>query len=332
MSWTSRWRRALLLSLDEAGFTRRGFARGDPAAVGRLEEIGRTLIAGYNAGVAEDSPAAVAARLERIAPELRGFAYEGAAMGCSLVDGLLPLSGHRWEALLDGPGRPYVFMLHLGAGWAAARLPWRRWGLERFRRSLDPVVGWLAVDGFGFYEGCFRPGSRVERQQVPRRVEGYALRAFDQGLGRSLWFVEGAGVDQIARRIARFPRPRRADLWSGVGLACANAGGVTGSAMRRLAGAAAGFDGPLAQGAAFAAAARLTAGNPADHTDLACRVLCGMNLDAAAMCVNAALVHARRETPVNLYERWRQAVQRALTPTAAGRHVVVFSGPRARPA
>src|SRR3712207_8380154 len=49
----------------------------------------------------------------------------------------------------------------------------------------------------------------------------------DQGLGRSLWFVQGADVRRIPATVNAFPAERRPDLWSGLGLACGYAGGRT---------------------------------------------------------------------------------------------------------
>src|SRR6185295_14439151 len=91
----------------------------------------------------------------------------------------------------------------------------------------DPVLGWLALDGYGFHEAFFRTERSVRRQEVPRKVRGfgYPRHAFDQGIGRCLWFVEGAHVGRIAATIGAFPEDRRPDLWSGVGLAATYAGG-----------------------------------------------------------------------------------------------------------
>ncbi len=151
-------------------------------------------------------------------------------------------------------------MVHVGAGWALAQLRRR---VNRALAHWDPLSGWLAIDGYGFHQGYFRWPDTVDRQCVPHRLAGYARRVFDQGLGRSLWFVEGADVDRIAATIDRFQERRHADLWSGVGLACAYAGGLPGQAIESLCAMAGPHRPHLAQGVAFAAKARERAGNPA---------------------------------------------------------------------
>ena len=191
--------------------------------------------------------------------ELCGFAFEGAGMGLFLLDLLTPWRRDRLSAFLSGPGAPHVYMVHVGAGWALAQLGLR---VDRALTRFDPLLRWLVMDGYGFHQGYFRWPRCVEGQWVPARLSGYARRGFDQGLGRSLWFVEGADGARITASIARFPRARQADLWSGVGLACAYAGGVTAEPIQQLR-SMAGVNLPsLAQGAAFAAKAGSGPGTP----------------------------------------------------------------------
>ncbi|HEV2148611.1 MAG TPA: DUF1702 family protein, partial [Longimicrobiaceae bacterium] len=215
--------RTRLLGIDprEATFARRGFGECDPAARARLEEAGSTFLRGYHAALAEPEPARLGALLDGTGAELRGFAYEGSAMALALLDVLVPWRSGRLDAFLRGPGDAHAYMVHVGAGWALARLRRR---LECPPAGMDPLLGWLALDGYGFHEGYFRPGPTVDGREVPRRLSGYARRAFDQGVGRSLWFSRGADPGRIAGAVARFSPERWADLWSGVGLACAYAG------------------------------------------------------------------------------------------------------------
>ena len=150
---------------------------------------------------------------------------------------------------------------------------------------------------------------------------GYALRTFDQGLGRSLWFVEGASGGRIGERIGRFPRARQADLWSGVGLACAYAGGVGRDEVAALRETAGEYAAPLAQGAAFAAKSRVRACNVAPHTELACQVIWGLSAAATSEVTDevrvelppdgeAAEVADGSGTTVPAFEIWRQRIQR----------------------
>lgn len=280
-------RRVLGIAPEETSFARRGFRCDSDAVRERLEEVGRCFVHGYLRALETDGAEALGARLEaEVASDDRGFAYEGAGMALALLDFLVPWGRGRLRRFLAGPGRSHVYIVHVGAGWALARLPIP---VDRLLGGLDPVFRWLALDGYGFHQGFFHWPRAVVRQQVPRRLAGYARRAFDQGVGRSLWFVEGADPGRIAADVRAFPASRRPHLWSGVGLACAYAGGVDRGTLAALCLAAGPARPALAQGVAFAAKARLWAGNPTAGTALACAVVCGMTVEETAAVTDRSL-------------------------------------------
>lgn len=298
-------RRLLGIHPAEATFARRGFAPSPPAVRERLERVGLTFLDGYHAALQAEG-GALAARLDCADPVFRGFAYEGAAMAMALLDLLTPWRRDRLAGFLRGAGAPHAYMVHVGAGWALARL---RRPMHGVPRGMDPLLGWLAADGYGFHEGYFHPRRFVHEQIVPARISGYGLRAFDQGLGRSLWFILGGDPVRIGKAISRFPPIRREGMWSGAGLACAYAGGALGDEAKQLASAADANRAALAQGAAFAAEARRRAGNPAPHTDRACRILCGLTADKAAAVTVAAREGLTPWGSLPAYGVWRFRVQ-----------------------
>ena len=294
------------MSPEEATFARRGFSSGDGVARDRLERIGKTFLRGYNTSLERSRAEGLTHELNEVDLEYRGFAFEGAAMGLGLQDFVLRWRRDRWRRFLEGPGANHAYMVHVGLGWVWARLGRP---VERYLSGLDPLLGWLAIDGYGFHEGYFKWRHYVESQALPRKLSGYALSVFDQGVGRSLWFVRGADVERVINTVCGFDATRHRDLWSGVGLACAYAGGAAEADMAELRRAADAHWPALAQGAAFAAKARQRAGNPADHTDLAARVLCETTADEAAAATDAALDGLSHDSEEPAYETWRKRVQ-----------------------
>ena len=309
-------RRLLGISPLETSFARRGFRCDSEALRERLEGVGACFVHGYLCGLEAGSAEELASRIEAEVPrDSTGFAYEGAAMALTLLDVLTPWRRDRLRHFLDGPGRAHVYIVHVGAGWALARLPLP---VERLLRTLHPILGWLALDGYGFHQGFFHWRETIVRQQVPRRLRGYARRVFDQGVGRSLWFVEGADPGRIAADVNAFPSARRADLWSGVGLACGYAGGAGRTGLETLLREAGNAAPALSQGVAFAAKARLLAGIPIADTALACAVLCGRTVEqTAALTDDAMPPGAAAPSPAEpgsepLFELWRQNIQQLL--------------------
>jgi hypothetical protein len=306
---------AFLLDISdrEATFARRGFLVSDPHACSHLERCARSFLTGYRTALAAHHVQSLREHLDRDSiEEFRGFAYEGAAMALTLTDHLVRRRD-RFRLFLEGPGEHHAYMLHVGTGWALARLPWLRRRPARFVARLDPLLGWLAIDGYGFHEGFFHAHRTIGRQRRPIGLSGYAHRAFDQGLGRSLWFVTGADIASLASTIARFAAGRRADLWSGAGLAATYAGGVERESLEQLRAAAGEFLPHVAQGAAFAAKARLRAGNPVPHTEHACAILCGRSLAETAAVTDAMLERLPDDVIEPRYETWRRRVRHAVS-------------------
>jgi hypothetical protein len=177
---------------------------------------------------------------------------------------------------------------------------------------------WLAVDGYGFDRAYFDTRTWVYGQRQVSRypwqgTPDYFPRAADQGVGRALWFIHGANPTQVASAVAGFASTRRADLWSGVGLAAAFAGGCGPdglTALRRDAGE----DWPeIAQGAVFAAKARAFSGVVPDHTRIAVATLTDLTVDAAAALADAAEVPSGGQGGVPSYELWRKNVRAHFT-------------------
>jgi hypothetical protein len=198
-------------------------------------------------------------------------------------------------------------MLHVGAGWAYARVPWLRWRIETVLRKFDPVLRWLVLDGYGFHQGYFH--FRTPLNSALKRLSADARHVFYQGFGRSLWFVYGCDFHQIAITISGFPMIYQGDAWSGIGLACAYAGGATSRNMEDAISLAGCFTSALAQGAAFAAKARRLAGNETQHTEQACAVLAGINAERAALLCDRALAEVNRSSS-SPYQQWRELVQK----------------------
>ena len=302
-------RRFLGLSPAEASFARRGFLTSEDDARKRLEQIGITFLTGYHAALEETESVSLARRLAAVDADTRGFAFEGAAMGLALLDCFTPWRKDRWRAFTEDFARPHVYMMHVGLGWALARL---QRSVTPHLVQLDSLLGWLVVDGYGFHEGYFNWPRYIEQRATPTHLDNYAQRVFDQGLGRSMWFVKGADVAAVASAINAFPPARRDDLWSGVGLACAYAGGCGRAAIQSLRAAATGHLPALSQGVAFAAKARQRAASLNSHTETVCRVMCGHSADEAAAITDAALKDLGAENGVPAYEVWRRRIQNKL--------------------
>lgn len=302
-----------LLSIDgrEVTFARRGFSGAKSEVRERLEYVGTIFLVGYHAALQENKPEELTGKLEQVELEYRGFAYEGAAMALTLRDAIVPGSA-RLAEFMAGAGKQHIYMLYVGAGWAYARLPWLRRRIEEVIRKFDPVLRWLVLDGYGFHQGYFH--FKAPLSSALNRLSVGARHVFYQGLGRSLWFVHGCDPHQISSTISSFPALYQCDAWSGIGLACAYAGGAALPDQQELMTLAGRCHSALAQGAAFAGKTRQLAGNQARHTEEACAVLARMSTDEAAAICDRTLVLVDRNSS-SPYQQWRELVQNYFSST-----------------
>jgi hypothetical protein len=290
----------------------RGFPEKSPQARARLERVGATFLAGYGHAMAAARPRDAETQLEQVDAPVRGFAYEGAAMGFAMRDGL-PLGRiDHMARFLEGRADQHIYMCYVGVGWAMARLPRFRW---EALYAPDELLRWLVLDGYGFHQAYFRTGRYVYRQYRERNFpwpaagpDGYADRVIDQGIGRAMWFVAGTDTARLTAMFAGFPESRRADLYSGAGLAATYAGGADVEELRQFRRDAGPYRRDLAQGSAFAAGARVRAGLVVPHNEVATEVFCGLSPEQAAAVTDKALPDGPGKENLPAYEVWRQRI------------------------
>jgi hypothetical protein len=312
---------ALTPSFARVSFRGRRFPVTETAATRRLEAIPQAVVCGFEWGVEARTQQEVEQRLSLVEPELRGFAFEGAAMAYTVRDAMAAGRGHRTRDLLMGPGRPHIFLTYIGIGFAMARLPrplWKKVMPDLTGSPYYPTMTWFAVDGYGFDRAYFATRKWVHRQKVPKPYPwagspDYFRRAFDHGVGRALWFIHGGRPAEVVAAVRRFHASRQADLWSGVGLAATFAGGSAPEELSVLLAEAGEFRADVSLGAVLAAKGRDHSGHVPDHTRAAAAALAGMSVELAVDLADRTEVAFDTPGPVPPYELWRQRIRAHFT-------------------
>lgn len=294
-------------------FERRGFPPTTPERQANLEKVGTMFLAGFFPAMgARDLPELIG-ELDKIESGFQGFSFEGAAMALAVRDSLNPLGGRWIQRFLADRGDDHTYMVHVGVGWAMARVPRIRW---RAIMPADPLLRWLALDGYGFHQTYFKTTRYVDQRYQSTlpvwRPSDYANRVVDQGIGRAMWFVQGSDPATVAAAFARFPAARHSDLWSGAGLAITYAGGVDETEIDKFAELSGPHIGDVRQACAFAAKARLRAGLVTPHTELAVKVLCGMSVEDAAAVTDETLAGLEPDGALPAFEVWRRRIKERL--------------------
>jgi hypothetical protein len=136
--------------------------------------------------------------------ELQGFAYEGAGMGLAIRDCWMPWM-HYTRRFAAGPAARWQRAVYLGAGLGFARMGRDP---QRFHKHLpDRFWSWCIFDGYGYLKGILGNGRQryLEQCAEPEKLRGYARQAFDQGMGRGIWFLEQGNPERVGSAIQRFP-------------------------------------------------------------------------------------------------------------------------------
>lgn len=300
-----------------ADFAVRGFRTDELVARAVLERHALAFLDGFNRN--RRHWRAPHPSLSEITAGERGFAYEGAAMSAAMVDILTAGRARAVRRLLAGPGDGYRYLVHVGVGWALAKL---RLPVPGHHRA-DPLLRWLAVDGAGFCRTFFDPGRTLRRIGERRPTPQTLLLA--QGCGRALWFVEAASIRGVTRRIAAMPPQVRPHLWAGVGLAAVYAGPPPRAG--ELLDAAGEWVDHVRQGAVFAGTARYATGVVPGGAARTLRELTGLDPMTANRWSAEASVDLRGpQVTIDAYLRWRQRLRDRLRAVTAG------DGTRARSA
>lgn len=309
-------RLVLTPKLRDVTFAARGFPTVPSEATERLEAIPQAVIIGFEWGIDSKDQWEVERRLALVDVEQRGFAYEGAAMAYTVRDAMGG-GGHRTRDLLLGEGQRHILLAYIGIGFAMARLPrplWKKILPDLTGSPFYPTMSWLVVDGYGFDLAYFHKKRWIDEQKVPapypwQGYPDYFLRAVDQGIGRALWFINGARTADVAAAVGKFAEHRHGDLWSGVGLAATFAGGTDRAHLEELCRDAGQHQPELALGSIFAITGRTLAGFVPPHSTETVEVFTGLSTEDALIVAGSTAVEPEDTGPVPQYEVWRQRIR-----------------------
>jgi hypothetical protein len=219
---------------------------------------------------------AIDAYLKNVEPMFRAVAYEGAAMSLASKN-LHDRALMDWRAFMRRAETAYVPHVHVGLGWALAK---QKLQSLVFLDSLPPSMLFRVFDGHGYYDGIFRQVQSINSQSRPSTIEPVYFPAYDQGVGRSLWYSVSGDVARLTDAVQKFSSERQPALWRGVGVAAAFVGGCGENTLEALITNAGGHVSQLSFGAAMAIKARVATNTVSADTVLACNLLCNISTDS----------------------------------------------------
>ncbi|MBL4594812.1 MAG: DUF1702 family protein [Flavobacteriales bacterium] len=202
--------------------------------------------------------------------EFISIAYEAASMGIAINSIKNNNSLVIWNEFYQNYGLKHAVQIHVGLGWALSEL---NLDLNSYSNDFEPLLKYRVIDGFAYYDGKFKRRQAVRMQQIPENLDDLSIRAYNQGLGRSFWYIAQAEVEKLVRMINIFPEERHYDMWRGVGVAVAYVGGADSIILEELIQAASKHITAFKCGIAIATHTKEKANATSDTTQKICDVV-----------------------------------------------------------
>lgn len=287
-----------------------------------LRHVARTFVDGFSIAT-EVETALLSREIASMSATDRGVGYEGAAAGKAVLD--LTNSAQKPQAdgtqagsescevmTRRGPSltesshllteaSQYSFLLFLGIGEAMAQLKLPPVLCNEVSREL-----WSGqiIEGYGFFDGYFNWYESLVLQKYPLGLVPELRAAYDQGLGRAIYFVGNCNASKVRDQINTFAAQRRAELWAGVGIPAAYVGGLSERELARLIDFAGESRAELMQGVLLGSDARAKQQLIPDHTEMACNIICGARL-SEGLSLNARLTNLLTQRESYSMHEWQ---------------------------
>ena len=247
------------------------------AIVGRMDVIRTTFETGKLAAEEHTNDDEVIAVLSKLDKEYQSVAYEGAAMGRAVADIVAGEPYQRWAVFLQ-KNIEHAVQIHIGLGWALSS---KKIADLASLSSIEPLLKARVLDGYGYCDGTFRQRLTIGQQQIHSFLTDTDLVGYDQGIGRSIWYITRGDTTILPKLIDPFWASRKPHLWRGIGIAMTYVGGVDESTLKAIIELASVYRSHLGVGALLAYRSRYDAQSLNRDTVLACQLLSGLDATQA---------------------------------------------------
>ena len=244
---------------------------------GRMDSIRATFEAGKRIAEENINDDVAIALMSLLDNEYLSVAYEGAAMGRAVADIVAGKPYQRWAAFVQ-KGLSHTVQTHIGLGWALSS---KKINNLAPLGSIEPMLKARVLDGYGYCDGIFRQRLTIGQQQIHSFFTETDLVGYDQGIGRSLWYIARGDTTILPKLIDPFSASRKPNLWRGIGIAISYVGGANEASLKIIAALANVHSAHLAVGAVLAYRSRHDAQSMNTDTALACKLLSGLDVAQA---------------------------------------------------
>ena len=278
-----------------------------PDISARMDTIRNIFQKAQDGATDQQNDQTLIASIEQLEARFRSVAYEGAAMMRAIDDIENEDTLTRWTNFRDQLPH-HAVQVHIGLGWALSQ---KKQTDISVLDIIAPLMRARVLDGYGYCDGTFRQRLSIRTQKIPDHITDEMLHGYDQGLGRSLWYISKGNMQDLFKLIDSFQIERQRDLWRGVGIAITYVGGCDETTLREIFTHASHHSISLAVGAALAARSRADGGSLDIDTDIVCNTWCHLSaIDTAQLAIDSkpsSITH-----PDNTFSIWIDHISAAL--------------------
>lgn len=272
------------------------------AVLEKMEKIKLLFQESKELALQTDDIATFIGSLENFENEFRAVAYEGAAMAFAEQDLLSANSLTKWNLFYKQSATMYAVQLHVGLGWALAKE--NKETIPLFN-TLNAFMVPRVLDGMGYYDGIFKQRATIKSLKISDRFDISDLKHYDQGVGRSIWYIAAGNPTKCNEIINTFPSERQGDLWRGIGIASVYVGGCDEDTYLELKKTAKDYFSSLAAGAALSVKSRVESNSVTNDTELVCKLL----LDTTPNKMVETLHTFLKDVSATEYNKWLTAIE-----------------------
>jgi hypothetical protein len=186
-----------------------------------MEEIRQTFLQARSVTASAESVAGLLEALGKTNAPYRPVAHEGAAMELALKDFSTNSDLSLWNSFLTKSETYLISHAHIGLGWAVAH---QEISPSPVLVNMRSMMKFYFFDGWGYYDGTFKQRHAIRNKKMPEALDQKHLHAYDQGIGRSIWYSCLGKIDRVKEVISSFTAERQKDLWRGIGIGCSFVG------------------------------------------------------------------------------------------------------------
>lgn len=205
---------------------------------------------GKNIALENDNYDSLIKMLNEVDSNFPSVVFEGAASG---VANAVFREKHDFQIWLDFANKldkAHQAQAYVGLGWALAEnaiLP------SSIFEKIQPFRYGRVLDGYGYYHGLLRRRIFVKGAKQPENISEIELQAFDQGIGRAIWYTSKGDLSLLEKMLSAFNESRIPAIWRGIGVAALYVGELNETLSKSLLGLAKENKASFLTGAALAA-------------------------------------------------------------------------------